>query len=180
MGVVTMRIGIDLDDTIFDTTKQYKKYQSVYLKERKITEKELWEVRENRFEFLKNNFDDIFSNLKVKVNVRKTLKYLKKQGYEIYIISARSKRYNSNIYEITKNSLLKNNIIFDELILTPKEKLNNCVKNKIDIMIDNSIDVYNELRNSNIKFILYDEHKKYLNIDGRVSSWKEILEMYRR
>lgn len=73
-----MRVGVDLDDTIFDTTKQYKKYQFSYLKEKNITEKELWSIKENRFDFIKTNFDNIFSNLKVKTNVRKTLKNFKK------------------------------------------------------------------------------------------------------
>lgn len=175
-----MRVGIDLDDTIFDTTKQYKKYQFSYLKEKNITEKELWSIKEKRFDFIKTNFDNIFSNLKVKTNVRKTLKNFKKLGYEIYIITARSKSYNENIYEITEESLIKNNIIFDKLILTEKEKLNCCLENDIDIMIDNSVDVYIELKGSKIKFILYDECENYLNIDNRVSSWKEIFEMFGR
>lgn len=66
------------------------------------------------------------------------------------------------------------------MILTEKEKLNYCLENNIDIMIDNSVDVYIELKDSKIKFILYDECQDYLDIDDRVSSWKEIFEMFGR
>lgn len=172
-----MRIGIDLDDTIFNTKEQYKKYQSKYLNEKQITEKELWNIRKNRFDFIKSNFDNIFNSLTVKPYVKRTLKLLKKYNHEIYIITARSKRYNKNIYNITKDSLIKNNIPFDKLILTDKTKINACMQNKIDIIIDNSIEVYNELKNKNIKLILYDELNIFLNVKERVSKWKEILEM---
>lgn len=174
-----MRIGIDLDDTIFDTTKQYKKTQQSYLCENNITENELWESKRHRYLFITSYFEDIFLNLKVKKNVRSTLKLIKKLNNEIYIITARSKKYRNNIYEITKENLIKNNILFDKLILTEKEKLKACMDNKIDIMIDNSIDVYNELNNSGVKILLYDENNDNLNIKNRVSSWKEISNLFK-
>lgn len=173
-----MKIGIDLDDTIFDTTKKYKKYQKKYISEKNITEKELWNNKQYRFDFIKSNFDNIFLNLSVKPYVKTTLKYLKKNGHEIIFITARSKRYNEDIYDITLNSITKNNLVFDKLILTEKYKLNECLNNKIDIMIDNSIDVYNELKNEKIKFILFDENKVY-NVKNNVSSWKEILNKFK-
>lgn len=175
-----MRIGIDLDDTIFDTTQRYEKLQYIYLLKKNITKEELWKNKENRFDFIKTYFDDIFLKLEVKKDVIDTLKLLKKLGHEIYIVTARSKRYNKDIYKVTKNSLIKNNILFDKLVLTEKEKLSACLENNIDMMIDNSIDVYNELNSNNIKFLLFDEDKKYLNIKNRVSSWNEISKLFRR
>lgn len=173
-----MRIGIDLDDTIFNTTKQYKKIQQNYLSENNITEKELWESKNHRFIFITTYFEDIFLNLEVKKNVKNTLKLIKKLNNEIYIITARSKRYKDNIYDITRDNLVKNNILFDKLILTEKEKLKACIENKIDIMIDDSIDVYKELNNSGVRFLLYDESNNNLNIKNRVSSWKEISKLF--
>lgn len=46
-------------------------------------------------------------------------------------------------------------------------------------MIDNSIDVCKELKNTDVKFLLYDESNNNLNIENRVSSWKEISKMFR-
>lgn len=173
-----MRIGIDLDDTIFNTTEKYKELQPYYLKEKNINEKELWSNNSNRFDFIKSNFENIFLNLSVKRNVKSTLKFLKSLGYEIYIITARSKRYNKDIYNITKESLGKNNILFDKLILTEKEKLDACLENNIDIMIDNSIDVYNEL-SEKLNIILFDENKDYPNIKSSASSWKEVKDYFK-
>ena len=174
-----MRIGIDLDDTIFNTTKQYIKFLPNYLSDNNITEEELWKNKNHRYIFITTYFEDIFLNLEVKKNVRSTLKLIKKLNNEIYIITARSKKYSDNIYNITKDSLIKKNILFDKLILTEKEKLEACIENKIDLMIDNSIDVYKELNNSGVKFLLYDESNKKLDIENRVSSWKEISKLFR-
>lgn len=176
-GIV--RIGIDLDDTIFDTGKKYKTLQSDFLLKNGITEEELWKDKKNRFDFIKSNFENIFFDLDVKNNAKKTIDLLKTLNHEIYIITARSQRYSKDIFDITKDSLLKNGICFDKLILTEKEKLKACLENKIDIMIDNSIEVYRELYQTNIKIILYDEECNYLNLSNRVSSWQELFEMFR-
>lgn len=173
-----MKIGIDLDDTIFNTTEKYKKYQKKYINKKKITEQELWSTREYRFDFIKSNFYNIFPNLSVKPYVKTTLRYLKNKGHEIIFITARSKRYNEDIYNVTLNSLIKNNLVFDKLILTEKYKLNECINNKIDIMIDNSLDVYNELKKEKIEFMLYDENNEY-KVKNKVSSWKEILNKFK-
>lgn len=61
-----MRIGIDLDDTIFSTSEQYGKYQKNYLMKHNISEEELWNNREHRLNFIKNNIDLIFSDIKLK------------------------------------------------------------------------------------------------------------------
>lgn len=61
-----MRIGIDLDDTIFSTSEQYRKYRKNYLMKHNISEEELWNNREHRLNFIKNNIDLIFSDIKLK------------------------------------------------------------------------------------------------------------------
>lgn len=61
-----MRIGIDLDDTIFSASEQYRKYQKNYLIKHNISEEELWNNREHRLNFIKNNIDLIFSDIKLK------------------------------------------------------------------------------------------------------------------
>lgn len=61
-----MRIGIDLDDTIFSASEQYRKYQKNYLMKHNISEEELWNNSEHRLNFIKNNIDLIFSDIKLK------------------------------------------------------------------------------------------------------------------
>lgn len=171
-----MRIGIDLDDTIFCTSEQYRKYQKNYLMRHNISEKELWSNREHRINFIKNNIDTIFSNIDLKDDCIKVLKKLKNDGNELYIITARNNDYRDDMYFFTKQSLDKFDIPYTKLILTEKYKLKSCLDNNIDLMIDNSKYIYDEL-NKTIRTILFDDKKRYLNEKNRVSSWKEIYNL---
>ena len=171
-----MNIGIDLDDTVFSTVEQYRKYQKQYLKEKKISEEELWKTRKYRVDYIKNNIDLIFSDIKLKDDAVNVIKQLIDNGNTIYIVTARSNDYCDNMYEFTKDSLTKFGIPYHKLILTEKYKLKSCLENNIDLMIDNSIDIYNEL-SGKVNVLLFDEHNKYTNVKNRVSNWKEISEI---
>ncbi len=171
-----MNIGIDLDDTIFSTVEQYRKYQKQYLTEKNISEEELWTNRKYRVDYIKNNLDLIFSDIKLKDDAISVMKRLVSKGNTIYIITARSNEYCDNMYEFTKNNLKKFGIPYYKIILTGKYKLKFCLENDIDLMIDNSIDIYNEL-SGKINILLFDEYNLYSNIENRVSNWKEILKI---
>lgn len=108
-----MRIGIDLDDTIFCTKEQYKKYQKLYLKEKQITEDMLWNNKKYRLDYIKNNLELIFSDIKIKKDAINTISKLMNTGHEIYIMTARSSSYRNNMFEFTKQSIEKNNVPFD-------------------------------------------------------------------
>lgn len=168
-----MNIGIDLDDTIFSTAEQYRKYQKQYLKEKNISEEELWKNKKYRVDYIKNNLDLIFSDVKLKDDAISVIKQLINNGNTIYIVTARNNDYCDDMYEFTKDTLTKFDIPYHKLILTEKYKLKSCLENNIDLMIDNSIDIYNEL-NGKINVLLFDEYNKYTNIENRVSNWKEI------
>lgn len=171
-----MRIGIDLDDTIFCTTEQYKKYQTDYLLKKNISANELWDNRDYRVDFIKNNIETIFSDVKLKDNCLKIINKLKNDGNEIYIITARNNDYCDDMYAFTKRSIDRFNIPYTKLILTEKFKLKSCIENDIDLMIDDSKYIYDEL-NSKIKTILFDDKRKYLDQKDRVSSWDEIYDL---
>ena len=170
-----MRIGIDLDDTILNTKEEYRKYQDDFLVKEKITEKELWNKKKYKVKYIKDNIERILDNVTVKENAIEVMMQLRKTGNEIYIITARNKKYNENIYEVTKKNIEKNNIPYDNLILTDRKKLKECIDNEIELMIDNSIDVFNQL-NGKINVLLFDELNKYNNIFNKVNNWKDILD----
>lgn len=171
-----MRIGIDLDDTIFCTSEQYEKYQIDYLKKHNISADELWSNRENRIDFIKNNIDTIFSDVKLKDNCLKIIEKLKSDGNEIYIITARNNDYCDDMYSFTKKSIDRFNIPYKKLILTEKYKLKSCLENNIDLMIDDSKYICDEL-NDKVKTILLDDKERYLNEINRVSSWNDIYDL---
>ncbi len=168
-----MRIGVDLDNTIFCTDEQYKKYQKEYILKNNITEEELWSNKDNRLDFIRNNFGKIFSDVKLKSNCLDVLNELKEKGNEIFIITARSNEYCDYMYKFTKNSLDKNNVPCDKLILTEKHKLSACLENKIDIMIDDSEYIIDELKDQ-VRYLLFDDKNKYPNYKYKVTNWNEI------
>ena len=108
-----MRIGVDLDDTIFCTSEQYKKHQGDYLIKNNISEKELWNNREHRVNFIKNNIDAIFSDVNLKDGCIEVLKKLKNDGNEIYIVTARNNDYCDDMFSFTKQSIDKFSIPLD-------------------------------------------------------------------
>lgn len=171
-----MRIGVDLDDTIFCTNQQFKKYQVEYLRKHKIKEEELWENRHYRVDYIKNNISTIFSDVKLKDNCVEILNRLAKDGHEIYIVTARKNDYCDDMYRFTKKSLEKFEIPYAKLVLTEKYKLESCIENEIDLMIDDSKYVCDELK-SKVKTILFDDQGKHLEYQNRVSNWEEIYDL---
>ena len=64
---------------------------------------------------------------------------LKDEGNEIYIITARhgeERISTEEIQSITKNWLEENGVIYDKLIFSPEDKLETCLNNKIDVMVE--------------------------------------------
>lgn len=169
-----MRIGIDIDDTICSTTKELIKYQNKFLSEYNIYEDELWKYYKDVF--LERNLEKIYNNAKIKDNAKEIINKLKEKKHEIYIITARSEKCLSDIYKTINNYLDKYNIQVDKIIINSKDKVCDCRKHNIDIMIDDSIYNYNKLKNNGVKVILFDDENKYVDIANRVSSWNEVLD----
>ena len=168
-----MRIGIDLDDTICSTSKSFNKYQNKYLKEKKIIYDDLWSNPKYKKEFLEQYLLLIYKNAKIKKNASKILNKLKEK-HELYIITARKKDYIPNIKEEIYYYLKNNNITVNKINIDAKDKVDACLNNQIDIMIEDNIYNCNKLQENNIDTILYDEEKNYKYISQRASNWKEI------
>lgn len=109
------------------------------------------EAQEN--DFWKNNLDMYAKKEKARPFASEIIKKLKKDGNDIYIITARewtnrNDEIGSNMRSIVKKWLSDNDIIFDELIFSKKinkSKLQCCIDNKIDLMIEDSPENINQL-----------------------------------
>lgn len=171
-----MSIGVDLDDTIFCTSEQHKKHQGDYSINNNISEKELWNNREHRVNFIKNNIDAIFSDVNLEDGCIEVLEKLKNDGNEIYIVTAHNNDYCDDMFSFSKQSIDKFSIPYTKLILTEKYKLKSCMDNNIVLMIDDSKYIYDEL-NGKVKTILFDDKERYLNEINRVSSWEDVYDL---
>lgn len=183
-----MIIGIDIDDTITNSSEIFIKYAKLYNHQKginyKIDTSQLDQSKafgwseDNKIEFARMYLKRILEETKPQKNVKLVIDRLKEKGYKIYFITARKDEEINNMYDFTKKWLIKNNIKFDKLIVNSINKLNDCIINSIDIFIDDNyitckniseklkIPVFMFSTNYNIN---YSKLKFY-----RVYNWNEI------
>lgn len=191
-----MKIGIDIDDTTVITVKSMIKYADKYDTEvlgRKGTNGNLgliqnryylkvlygWTEKE-KFDFFDMYYKNVLEECTLMPNADKILQKLKKEGNEIYFITARITNINNcDAEEITKNTLKENNISYDKLIVNASDKLKVCKDEGIELFIEDSYDTCKELTENGIKSILMttkmNEKIETGNIP-RVYNWDEVYE----
>lgn len=149
-----MKYAFDLDDTLSDTATVINEYAIKFDKEtlngtgkmKKIdnavdyyyfAEALSWN-KDNIRDFFKQYYIEIIKKVKVKPLVTETINKLKNKDNEIYIITARRKREENIIENITERWLSKNKIYYDGLYINVKEKFDLVNKLNIDYFIDDS------------------------------------------
>ena len=135
---------------------------------------------EEELSFYKDNIEGIAKKLKVKEKAKEYIDRLHNDGHLIYIITGRDNGEYSEPYNMTKKWLDENNIYYDNLILTDAYDIHakslECLKNDIDIMIDDSVRICSDLITSGITTILMDTpYNRKINIK-RVKNWEEFYE----
>ena len=186
-----MKIGIDIDNVIsnFNDTllKEYLLHDKT-LRNSGVINKNADYIRNGMFDwteneeltFYKKNIERIAQNLGVIEGAKEYIDKLHKDGHFIYIITGRDNGEYTDPYNMTKKWLDKNNIYYDNLILTnaydKHAKSLKCIEHNIDIMIDDAVNICNDCISNGITTILMDTpYNKYSNIP-RVRSWKEFYE----
>ena len=161
-----MRIGIDIDETLTETEKSFdeviKKYNVPFSKKYK----DRWIPEEAQFLF-DNYGKEILGDVELKKDVKESLEYLKSKGHELIVISARNTIYEKNSDKMTYDLIKKYQLPIDEVYLRQPTKSELAKELGIDIMIDDSIDVYNNMKRENIDCILFGD---------RIKTWHEVIE----
>lgn len=185
-----MNIGLDIDNVIssFDNAllKEYLKHDKKLRNTGIINEnasyirREMFDwSKEEEEEFYKENIERIATNLKPINRASETIKKLKEDGNKIYVITGRENGEYTNPREMTKSWLEKYNIEYDKLIFTDAydnhAKTVECIKNNIDIMVEDSTRICKDLNDNEIK-VLQMETRFNEKIEGveRVNSWSQI------
>ena len=153
-----MRIGIDIDGVLTDIERWQLDYGSKFYYEnynKEIINPKGYETNEifnSDIECDDQFWNKYFKDYSINVEVRKfadeVISKLKQDGYEIYIITARGSflSHSAKIMtfkeneQIVKQWLNKNNIYYDDIIFSPEDKLDICINNNIDIMIEDKVD----------------------------------------
>ena len=186
-----MRIGIDIDNVISNFNEMLLETYLMHDKELRntgIINPNAKYIRTGMFDwsneeelsFYKDNIEGIAKKLKVKEKAKEYIDRLHSDGHLIYIITGRDNGEYSEPYNMTKKWLDENNIYYDNLILTDAYDIHakslECVKNDIDIMIDDSVRICSDLITSGITTILMDTpYNRKINIK-RVKNWEEFYE----
>ena len=186
-----MELGIDIDNVISNFDEMLLETYLIHDKELRntgIINPNAKYIRTGMFDwsneeelsFYKDNIECIAKKLKVKEKAKEYIDRLHSDGHLIYIITGRDNGEYSEPYNMTKKWLDENNIYYDNLILTDAYDMHakslECLKNDIDIMIDDSVRICSDLITSGITTILMDTpYNRKINIK-RVKNWEEFYE----
>lgn len=181
-----MRIGIDIDGVMTNLEQFEMDYGIKFIQETgkgKITDITQYEIKkvfnwtDKEEEIFWKKYIMEFAENKPRRFVSEIIKELR-QKHEIYIITARNNNELDNMSEYVKDWLKKYDIIYDNLIFSEEDKLENCMKYKIDVMIEDKPDNIIKISNQ-IPVICFDarynRNCKGKNIT-RCYSWHDIKE----
>lgn len=186
-----MNIGVDIDNVISNFNDELLSRFLIHDKELRntgIINNDAYITRgmfdwsqEETDDFYKNNIEEIANNLETIEGASYYINKLMDLGHKIYIITGRDNGEYSDPYTMTSNWLSKNNINYDELILTNSythsEKATICIEKNIDLMVDDSIHVYIKCMEKNIPALIFDtQFNRKDNSLKRINNWKELYE----
>lgn len=188
-----MKIGIDLDGVVIDSETTFRTYEELYdllvLKGNNLIDREepKFQARYNWTKEQQKDFTDkFFLQVSKESNLMSgfvaTYKYLKEQGHEFVVITARGLTLDGNFMkemeDDAKRVLNEQNIVFDKYYWGQGDKLDVCQKENIDIMIDDDWRIIERLSSNNIKTLYFrDTNLKKIKENKfvkEVNNWGDI------
>lgn len=190
-----MNIGIDIDNTLTDIEKELFDAANKYTKKLrpnfKYVEQQKYDGFTNMADFYSSIFgwkDDeivhffrnqrleVVDNAKPRENAKKIIEKLKNEGNKIYIITARTKKFDDIPYERAKKWLDKNGIVYDKLIVEATDKAKVCYDLNIKLFIDDQLNNCISLASNGIHTIrLTDSIEIYDNVVN-IKNWNDVYE----
>ncbi len=180
-----MLIGIDIDDTLANTSETLLQYALEY--DKKLRGKGILKNNGHnvygRFDWSKNEYSQFYSkynklafeNAKVFPHAKEVIENLRQQGYEFAIISSRSKDKRILTYEWFE----KNNLEFEKVLFISKYKGYAALALGASyFMDDNPYNCEDTNQMDIITFIFTSEKNKdyyHKNID-RINDWSELYD----
>lgn len=188
-----MRIGIDIDDTLTDIREELDKAAILYAKKiGKLTDEkikiggaygngniyqQIFHFSEDELKyFLKEIQESVTENALPRKNVVEVIHKLKELGHTIIIITARADEFHDDPYRQSKEWLERNNIVYDKLVVNARDKGIACIKEEIDLYIDDNLNHcmrVNALGIQTIRIGKEDEKKSFKNT---FCDWNRIYE----
>ena len=167
-----MKIGIDLDGVVFDSEKEFRVYSELYdmIDLKQNSKRDNRELKfQNRFNwsqeeiqgFLKKYHKQIILESNFMPGAKRVLNLLKKDGHTLILITARG-GLNKDMIKVTEERLKENNMdIFDKYYWATENKDEVCIKEHVDIMIDDFCEKCKSIANQKIKTIYLKDAPSY-------------------
>lgn len=154
-----MKIGVDLDGVVYDSEHLLRANAELYdlkIKGKGLVDPSNWSIKKRHgwSDETNDSFDDIATKSLIEAPVMplagEVLRKLKEEGYEIYLITARGSKVETEI-KITKKVLKRDKIKYDKLIFCKTTKLAVCQELGVDLMIEDKPKTIEELSKNGIK-----------------------------
>lgn len=183
-----LKIGIDLDGVVFDSERTFRVYEEIYsieeLGNKKLINKEGtyfksrydWTEEEN-INFVDKYYIKCSKESNIMAGFLPIYDRLKRMDVKLIAITARG-GLKSEMIDAAKSLLEKNNIEFDNIYWNVKDKASICIKENIDVMIDDNHNHIKEVSDKKIKTLYFrDSYMKKLEENEyikEVNGWGEI------
>ncbi len=172
-----MRIGIDIDNTLTNTTEYIEN-----LREQRFPNlSKLEDLDSVQYEeFLRSVDDDIHKNVTLKDGAKDALDWMHAAGHEVYIITARG-NYSKNALKDTEDYFHNYGLYYDKIIANVKDKGYSAKINGIDLFIDDLTSKCAELKRDGIDVINFASPSGQVTFK-QLDNWPDIvgyLKIYR-
>lgn len=188
-----MKIGIDIDNTLTDIERDMFKAAYEYTKRKNknfvMPEFVKYDGITNMAQFYSRifNWDDndilqffredrikVVDNAKARENAAEVIKKLKEDGDNIYVITARTDKFDDRPYERAKEWLDKNNIQYDKLVVGANDKAEICKMLGVKLFIDDQLNHCLNLAKNKIITIRLTNSKEIYEEFVSISNWKDV------
>lgn len=180
-----MRIGIDIDDTITNTWEyMIPTYEKVFHLNGEYLKKSIpyyYSLKDKisittdeYFDIMRPYYDTLCQTIPLKENVKEVIDTIHALGHNIIFITSRGKSY-TEPYQLTKEYLDSFHIHYDKLIVRAHNKDEVCLKEKIDLFIDDSIKHCKKVSKTGIEVLMIETpYNKDIKEFKHFKTWKEI------
>lgn len=188
-----MKIGIDLDGVVIDSETTFRTYEEIYdievlkqnnlinMEEPKFQTRYNWNIEQQK-DFTNKYFLKVAKESNIMSGFIGVYNRLKEKGHEFICITARGLTPDGNFMkemeDNAKELLKKNEIVFDKYYWGQKDKLEICLKEEIDVMIDDDWRIIKRLSDNKVKTLYFRDTnlKKLEETDyiREVNNWGDI------
>ena len=181
-----MKIVIDIDDTVADTSNYLMQYAQEFdktLRGEGIVNPNMnmprcfnWTEEETQ-KFLDTIFDKYVDDVPPVLNAVECINSLKRAGHTIVFASSRNDKQMREPYERTLAWLKKNNFQFDKLIVKAKHKGPVIEEEGAQVFIDDSVGQTTYVSDYyDINVILFSNTKEAYSNIAVINTWNKVLE----